>query len=212
MSLYTSLTFCFYFSVENKSNLQRSDSLEMIPNKNYGKSDTTDGLIENPQYEAIPVNISDPSCLYDTLAPAITCSIDKTSNVLTKPRPGSIENTSIVLTKPRPCSSIEKTSNNPLYSSTGELRMSGVFNTYDVVPPQNLSHRNLTLSPLPSRPPSNHGNTYINSAREHYSAPNTAAASQGVPPHKTDDQFSEHLYAHATTGKGSSQEPLYSEL
>lgn len=163
----------------------------MIPNHNYGKVDVSDGAPPGqPQYEAIPVNIKPPSSkLYDQLAPP----------------------TSSTIRVAPPISGSERLSNNPLYTSTGELRMSGVFNTYDIVPPSHnshLSHRSLTLSPLPSLPPSSHGNN-LYAHPTHSSTPSTGDQDT---PLQTNDNFSENLYACATSNTSLSQEHLYSEL
>ncbi len=109
----------------------------------------------------------------------------------------------------------ETLSDNPLYSSTGELRLSAVFNTYNMVPPRGSSHQ-LTPShqniPLPPRPVSESDPAHSTPSPSHptYSTPSAPLDMPPLTNHHLMD--SEHLYAHATSNRAPLSEPTYSEL
>ena len=116
----------------------------------------------------------------------------------------------------------EKTSDNPLYSSTGELRMSALFNAYDVLPPTRSrghspafngrhqstapsppplpppsTHTSITQHPLPSRPRSEtllHNNSHLYAFPRHEHSPSHPTPNECGPTHSTTETDSPPLH------------------
>ena len=135
----------------------------------------------------------------------------------------------------------EKTSDNPLYSSTGELRMSSLFNAYDVLPPTRSrghspafngrqsaapslppsTHTSITQYPLPSRPRSETlpNNSHLYAFPRHEHSPSHPTPNECGPIHSTTEadngnhENRDPVYAVAKDPTvNNRQEPLYFEL